>query len=161
MQIKNKQKEIVKYLDGSKQKACIVVARWNSEITNKLLENALLVFKKCKVPEKNIRVVSVAGSVEIPFALHKMAQLKKPARPNGRSVGYDFLVALGCVIRGETPHFDYVCKIAQEGVLKVMIEDNIPIGFGVLTMNNLAQAKKRIHVGGEAAIAALELSLLK
>ena len=148
MQIKDK---TTIYLDGSKQKACIVVARWNYEITSKLLESALEALKKCKMSEKNIRMVHVAGSVEIPFALHKMAQTKK----------YDFLVAIGCVIRGETPHFDYVCKMAQEGVLKVMIEDNIPIGFGVLTMNNLEQAKERYHVGGEAALAALELAFLK
>src|SRR3989338_1927934 len=101
--------------------------------------------------EKNIRVGHVSGSVEIPFALHKLAQ-------SGR---YDFLIAIGCVIRGETPHFDYVCKIAQEGGLKVMIEDNIPVGFGVLSVNNIKQARARTHVGGEDALAALELSLLK
>jgi 6,7-dimethyl-8-ribityllumazine synthase len=106
--------------------------------------------EKNKINKKNIRVVSVAGSIEIPFALHKLAQSEK----------YNFLVAIGCVIRGDTPHFDYVCKMAQEGALKVIIEDNIPVGFGVLTVNNLKQAKERIHVGGEAALAALELSLL-
>lgn len=148
MQNKNK---TVEYLDGSKLKGCIVVARWNSEITNKLLESAMQTLEKCKMLEKNIRVVYVSGSVEIPFALHKLAQSDK----------YDFLVALGCVIRGETPHFDYVCKMAQEGVLEVMLEDDIPVGFGVLTVNNLKQAQKRIHVGGEAALAALELGLLK
>ena len=103
------------------------------------------------MPEKNIRVVRVAGSVEIPFALHKMAQSNK----------YNFLVALGCVIKGETPHFDYVSKMAQEGVLEVMLEDSIPVGFGVLTVNDKKQAKERTHVGGEAALAALELSLLE
>jgi len=148
MQIKNK---TYKYLNGSKLKGCIVVARWNSKITDKLLESALQTLKKCKMAEKNVRVVRVAGSIEIPLALHKMALSKK----------YDFLVALGCIVRGDTPHFDYVCKMAQEGILKVMLEDNIPIGFGILTVNNLEQAKQRIHVGGEAALAALELSLLK
>lgn len=148
MQIKNK---TYKYLDGSKKKACIVVARWNGEITSGLLNSALSALKKCRMPEKSIRVVSVAGSVEIPFALHKLAQSNK----------YNFLVAIGCVIRGETPHFDYVAKMAQEGVLEVMLEDSIPVGFGVLTVNNLKQAKARTHVGGEAALAALELSLLK
>ena len=148
MQIKNKTYE---YLDGSKKKACIIVARWNGEITSGLLKSALAALKKCKMPEKNIRVVRVAGSVEIPFALHKMAQSNK----------YNFLVALGCVIKGETPHFDYVSKMAQEGVLEVMLEDSIPVGFGVLTVNDKKQAKERTHVGGEAALAALELSLLK
>ena len=148
MQIKNKHYE---HVDGNHAKVGIVVARFNQEITNELLKSALTMLKKCNVDEKNIRVVWVAGSVEIPFALHKLAQSKK----------YDFLVALGCVIRGDTPHFDYVCKMAQEGVLKVMIEDNIPVGFGVLTLENTQQAKARLHVGGEAVLAALELDLMK
>lgn len=148
MQIKNKTYE---YLDGSKLKGCIVVARWNDEITEKLLQNTLQTLRKCKMSGKNLRVVHVAGSVELPFALHKLALTGK----------YDFLVALGCVIKGDTPHFDYVCKMAQEGILEVMLEDDIPVGFGILTMNNLKQAKVRIHVGGEAALAALELALLK
>ena len=158
MQVKDKRHE---YFDGSKAKVGIVAARWNKEITDGLLESALVMLKKNKVTEQNIKVVSIAGSVEIPFALHKLAQSKKPARPGGRSGGYDFLIALGCVIRGDTPHFDYVCKMAQEGILKVMIEDNIPVGFGVLTVNNLKQAKARIHVGGEAVLAGLELALMK
>ncbi|MEK7471356.1 MAG: 6,7-dimethyl-8-ribityllumazine synthase [Patescibacteria group bacterium] len=148
MQIKDKK---YKYLNGKNMKVGIVVARWNSEITEGLFENVLQMLKNCNTVDKNIKKISVAGSVEIPFALHKMAKSKK----------YDFLVALGCVIKGDTPHFIYVCKMAQEGVLKVMIEDNIPVGFGVLTVNNIKQAKKRIHVGGEAALAALELVLLK
>ena len=148
MQIKNKK---YKYLDGSKLKAGIVVARWNGEITDKLLESALEALEKSKVNSKNIKVVSVAGAVEIPFALHKLAKSKK----------YDFLISIACVIRGDTPQFDYVCKMVQEGVLKIMIGDNIPVGFGVLTMNNLEQAKERIHVGEEAVLAALDLSLIK
>lgn len=148
MQTKNKTYE---YLNGSKLKVAIVAARWNSEITDALLSDALQALQKSKISEKNIRVVRVAGAVEIPFALHKLAESKK----------YDFLIAIACVIRGETPHFDYVCKMVQEGVLEVMLEDDIPVGFGVLTMNNLKQAQKRIHVGGEAAMAGLELGLLK
>ncbi|MDR3519340.1 MAG: 6,7-dimethyl-8-ribityllumazine synthase [Candidatus Pacebacteria bacterium] len=152
MQIKNKQKKVsAEYLDGTKVKVGIVLTRWNSDITDKLLENALEALKKSKVNSRNIRVAHVSGAVEIPFALHKLAKSRE----------FDFLVALGCVIKGDTPHFDYVCKMAQEGALKVMIEDNIPVGFGVLTVNNLEQTKERIHVGGEAALAALELALLK
>ncbi len=150
MQIKEGAKK-PKNLDGSKLRVGIVNARWNFEITNDLLNSSLKALKESKILEKNIKVAHVAGAVEIPFALHKFAQTKK----------YDFLVAIACIIKGETPHFDYVCKMAQEGILKVMIEDNIPVGFGVLTMNNLEQAKARIHVGGEAALAALELALMK
>ncbi len=147
-----KKNNTYKNFDGKRLKACIVVARWNNDITNRLLVNALEALKKNKVLPKNIRVVSVAGAIEIPYALHKMALSGK----------YDFLVALGCVIKGETPHFEYVCKMVQEGVLEVMLEDDgIPVGFGVLTVNNMKQAKARIHVGGEAAIAAIELALIK
>jgi 6,7-dimethyl-8-ribityllumazine synthase len=71
------------------------------------------------------------------------------------------LVAIGCIIRGETPHFDYVAKMVQEGVLKVSLEQAIPIGFGVLTTNNEKQAKARYHVGKESVYAALELAALK
>lgn len=154
MQVKNKQKNKAdKYLNGKSLKAGIVAARRNSEITEKLLNSALIMLKKNGVDKKNIKVVSVAGSVEIPFALHKLAKNKTKK--------YDFLVALGCIIRGGTPHFDYVCKMAQEGVLEVMLEDDMPVGFGVLTVNNLKQAKARIHVGSEAALAALELALIQ
>lgn len=127
------------------------MARFNHEITGGLLNSALAMLKKNKIVEENVKVVFVAGAVEIPFALHKLAKSKK----------YDFLVAIGCVIRGETPHFDFVCKMAQEGILKVMLEDNIPVGFGVLSVNNLKQAQARYHVGGEAVLAALELALMK
>ena len=151
MQIKNKTYE---YHDGSKLRICIVLTRWNYEITERLLESALEALQKCGLNKKNIKIVRVAGSVEIPFALHKLAKLSATKK-------YDFFVALGCVIRGETPHFDFVCKMAQEGILKVMLEDNIPVGFGVLSVNNIKQAQARYHVGGEAALAALELALMK
>jgi 6,7-dimethyl-8-ribityllumazine synthase len=148
MQIKNKK---IEYVDGSKLRVAVVVARFNHEITEKLLENALETLDKCKVNKKNIRIVSVAGAVEVPYALHKLAKSKK----------FNALISIACIIRGETPHFDYVCKMAQEGALKVMLEDYIPVGFGVLTMNNLKQAQARYHVGGESALAALELALMK
>lgn len=155
MQInKRENKQKYKYPNGSKFKVGIVYTKWNSEITDKLLAYALHTLESSKVKKKNIKIIRVAGAVEIPFALHMLAKLNKSRK-------YDFLVALGCVIRGETPHFEYVCKMAQEGILKVMLEDNIPVGFGVLTVNNIKQAKERIHVGGEAALAALELCLLK
>jgi 6,7-dimethyl-8-ribityllumazine synthase len=94
--------------------------------------------------------VSVAGAVEIPFALQVLA----------KTGNYDCLVALGCVIRGETPHFDYVCNMAQQGALQVSLNHNVPVGFGVLTLNGEAQARARRHVGAEAVAAALELARL-
>lgn len=149
MQIKNKKKIT---FNASKLKVGVVVSRFNQDITEGLLASALLTLERCGVKEKNIKVISVAGAIEIPHVLNKLAKSKK--RP-------DCLVALACIIRGDTPHFDYVCKMAQEGVLEVILEEDMPIGFGVLTVNNKKQAKSRLHVGGEATLAALELALIK
>ena len=148
MQIQQEQFDVI---NASKMRVGIVTARFNREITDGLLESALSMLAKSKVKSENIQTVSVAGSVEIAFALQKLARMKK----------YDCLVALGCVIRGETPHFEYVCKMAQEGVLRVMLDHQIPIGFGIITTNSLEQAQARMHVGGEAVRAALELVKLE
>lgn len=147
MQIK---KKLPKFNAGL-MKVGLAVARFNSGITDKMLESARHALKEYKVVDKNITVISVAGSMELPYALQKMAKTRR----------FDCLVALGCVIRGETPHFDYVAKTAQEGILRVALDHNIPIGFGVLTVNTHAQAHKRLHVGGEAVVAALDLARLK
>lgn len=128
-------------------KVGIVVSRFNKEVTGELLGAGLAALKEYRVKKKNIKIIFVPGAMEIPYALQILAKTKK----------YDCLVALGCVIRGETPHFEYVCKAAQEGVLRVMLDFSIPIGFGVITVNNLKQAKTRFHVGAEAVVAALEL----
>lgn len=147
MQIKNKEKIV---LDGHKLKVGIVTARFNREITEELTASALQCLEECQVAKKNITTVSVAGSMEIPYALQKLVRTKR----------FDCLVAIGCVVRGETPHFDYVCRTAQEGALRVSLDHNIPIGFGVITVNSLDQAKARGHLGAEAVRAALELALL-
>lgn len=147
MQLKNKKKLV---LDGHTLRVGIAVARFNEGITEKLIASALERLRECKVLEKNITQFSVAGSMEIPYALQKMARTKR----------FDCLVAIGCVIRGETPHFDYVCKTAQEGVLRVSLDYALPVGFGVITVNNIKQAQARGHLGAEAVSAALELALL-
>ncbi len=147
MQIKNKPPI---ELNAPNLKVGIVVARFNNDITNGLLDSALSALKKFKVKDQNIKILEVAGCVEIPFALQILAKTKK----------YDCLVALGCVIRGETPHFDYVCKMVQEGTLRVSLDFQIPIGFGVITVNNLKQANARHHLGAEATSAAVELALM-
>jgi len=139
-----------KVFDAGEFKVGVVVARFNYEITSRLLESALAILKEYKVKEKNVKVVSVSGSVEIPYVLAKMAKSKK----------YDCLIALGAVIKGETDHYTYVCKMIQEGVLKVVLDYTIPVGFGVLTTNNLAQAMERVGSGGDAVVAALELANL-
>ncbi len=137
-------------IDAHGIKVGIVVARFNDEITDGLLESAMSKLYACKVEEENIVVRRVPGCVEIPFVLQKLALTKK----------YDCLVALGCVVKGETPHFDYVCKMVQEGVLRVSLDHQIPIGFGVITANNQSQAVARKSLGSDAVAAALELALL-
>ena len=148
MQLDNK---TVISIDATGFKVAVAVSRFNESVTKKLLESTLETLKSSGVILEDIRIVEVAGAVELPYALHVLAQTKK----------YNCLIALGCVIRGETPHFDYVCKMAQEGVLRVSLDQSIPIGFGVLTVHNQDQAKARIHVGAEAALAALELAKIK
>jgi 6,7-dimethyl-8-ribityllumazine synthase len=108
--------------DGSAKRVGIVVARFNQAITDALLASAKSYLADCGVPESSIAIISVAGCGEVPFALQKLAKTKQ----------FDCLVALGCVIRGETPHFDYVCKMVQEGVLQVSLDESIPVGFAAV-----------------------------
>ena len=138
-------------IDGSKLKIGIVVSRFNENITGKMLEGALDVLKENKVKEKNIKIIRVPGSFEIPLACQKLAKTRK----------FDALVAIGCVIKGETDHYYYICNEASRGVMDVMLKFDIPIGFGVLTCNNLKQAQVRSrgkeNKGREAAEAALSM----
>ncbi len=136
-----------KIFDASTYRVGIVVAQFNADITDQLLASARAAAKKYKIPPKSITVHRVAGSVEIPFVLKKMADSRK----------FDALVALGAIIRGETDHYDYVAKIVTEGVLEVMLDDlGISIGFGVLTCNDIQQAQARTRMGADALSAALE-----
>ena len=138
-------------LTSSKLHIGIVVSRFNEFITRRLLESALETLQQAGIPRAQTDTAWVPGALEIPYFCQKFAKQKK----------WDVLIALACVIRGESAHFNYVCKMIQEGVLKVMLDESIPIGFGVLTTDNLKQAKSRPYVGGEAALAALELALIK
>lgn len=125
--------------DAHDWKVGIVVAQFNKYITDELLASALDRVKSYKVDQKNITVTTVAGSIEIPLLLQSMA----------KSDQYDVLLAIGCVIQGETPHFDYVCKFVSEGILRVQLDYDMPVGFGVLTCNNQSEALARQHLGGE------------
>lgn len=134
-----------KPFDASRWRVGVVVAQFNSDITDKILKNALETAKVYRISTSGIDVFKVVGSVEIPVVLQAMVASGK----------YDCLVALGCVIRGATPHFDYVCKIATEGIREVM-EDGMPVGFGILTCENKKQAKARMAIGAHAMEAALQ-----
>ena len=131
--------------DANHFRVGIVVARFNWDVCEKLLMSAQQMCTAYHIPHEHIDVVKVAGCIEIPLALQCLAETEK----------YDVLLVLGCVIRGETPHFDYVCKIASEGILRVMLDFSMPVGFGILTCNTLEHALERVDTGGEALRAAV------
>jgi 6,7-dimethyl-8-ribityllumazine synthase len=126
----------------------IVLSQFNFNITSKLYDSAFSRATEYKISEENIDVINVAGAVEIPLALQHLAKKNK----------YDALLAIGCVIRGETPHFDYVCEMATQGTLQVQLDSGIAIGFGVLTCEDQAQAEARTNLGGEHLDAAMHLA---
>ncbi len=120
-------------LDARGLKLAFVVSGFNEVVTTKLLEGAVDEFKKLGGDEEALDVFWVPGSFEIPLILKKLAQ-------TGR---YDGLLALGAVVRGETPHFDYIAAETTKGIAKVMLDEGIPIAFGVLTTDALEQAIDR------------------
>lgn len=130
----------------------IVVSLFNAEITKELLNGTINRLLELGVDENNITVVEVPGAIEIPIVLQRL--LKKHQ--------YDVAIALGAVIRGETTHYDYVCQQVSSGVQKISLDLDVPIVFGVLTTENVAQALDRIggvhgHKGVDAADCALSM----
>jgi len=140
------QKADFKPFDAHDWQIGIVVSQFNTHITGSLLEGALRRAADYRIPDTNITTCTVAGAIEIPLVLQKLATSGK----------YDALLAIGCVIKGDTPHFDYVCKFVTEGVLRVQLDTSTPIGMGVLTCNDEAQAVARANLGGEHLDAALQ-----
>lgn len=128
----------------------IVVAQFNKHITTQLEGSALQRAASYQIDAANIDSFAVAGAVEIPLVLQRLAVNKR----------YNALLAIGCVINGETPHFEYVCRLVTDGILHVQLEHNTPIGFGVLTCNNEAQAQARASLGGEHLDAVLQQARL-
>lgn len=133
----------------------IVVARFNEFINGKLLSGALDALKRHGVDEGDIEVAWVPGAYEIPLIAHKMASSKK----------YDAVICLGTVIRGSTPHFDYVCAEVSKGVAHVGLETKIPVIFGVITTETIEQAIERAgtkagNKGFDAAVTAIEMANL-
>jgi 6,7-dimethyl-8-ribityllumazine synthase len=137
-------------------KVAIAAARFNSHIVNELLEGCLRRFGELRLSESQLSVHQVPGAFELPLAAKMLAQTGK----------FDAVICLGCVIRGETPHFDYVAGECARGVARVALDESIPVIFGVLTTNTEQQAKDRIggkhgHAGERAADAAAEMILLR
>ena len=138
--------------DGKNVKIGIVAGRFNEFITSKLVGGALDVLKRNDVSEENIDIAWVPGAFEIPLITKKLANTGK----------YDAIIALGAVIKGSTPHFDYVCAEVSKGVAQISLQTDLPVIFGVLTTNNIEEAIERAgtkagNKGADAAFSAIEM----
>lgn len=141
-------------VDAQGMTVAIIVARFNLQVTEKLLAGAENALREAKV--EKVDVFPVPGAFELPLAAARLVE------------DYDAIVALGCVIRGETPHFDYVCAEAARGIQQVMLETGVPVSFGVLTTDTLEQALARAggaagdpknnNKGYDAAMTAIEMA---
>jgi 6,7-dimethyl-8-ribityllumazine synthase len=130
----------------------IVVSRFNDFINKRLLDGALDALSRHGAEDKNISVVKVPGSFEIPLMAKKLAD----------SGNYDAIICLGAVIRGATPHFEYICAEVTKGIAKVTLDSGIPVSFGILTTDNIEQAIERAgtksgNKGWDAAMSAIEM----
>ena len=138
--------------DGRNVKIAIVAGRFNEFITSKLIGGALDVLKRNDVSEENIDIAWVPGAFEIPLIAKKIANTQK----------YDAIITLGAVIKGSTPHFDYVCSEVSKGVAQISLQSELPVIFGVLTTNNIEEAIERAgtkagNKGADAAFSAIEM----
>ena len=133
---------------GSTRAVGIVAARFNGDITNRLLESALAELDRAGVDRELVTVMAVPGAFELPLGAMALAKTRR----------YTCIIALGCVIRGETSHFDYVAGEAASGLQLAAIETGVPVSFGVLTCDTLQQAMDRCDKGAEAVRTALEMA---
>jgi 6,7-dimethyl-8-ribityllumazine synthase len=134
--------------DGTRRGVAIVAARFNGEITNKLLESALEELDEAGVRRDAVTVMPVPGAFELPLAAMALAKTRR----------YACVVALGCVVRGETPHFDFIASEAASGLQLAALETGVPVAFGVLTVDVVEQAQARVGKGAEAVRTALEMA---
>ena len=140
-------------LKASNFKFAIILSRFNEFIGNQLLEGALDCLKRHAVTEDNIDLIKVPGAFEIPLAAEKLASQKK----------YNAIICIGAVIKGATPHFDYVAGAASNGIAQVSLKHSLPIAFGVLTTDTIEQAIERAgtkagNKGWDAALTAIEMA---
>jgi 6,7-dimethyl-8-ribityllumazine synthase len=145
--------EIIGALNAQDKRFAIVASRFNDFITARLLEGALDCFRRHGGDEKNITVVRVPGSFEIPLTAVKLA----------KSGAYNAVICLGAIIRGATPHFDYVAAEAAKGVAQAAFTSGVPVIFGILTTENIEQAVERAgtksgNKGWDAMMSALEMA---
>lgn len=147
--------EIAGTADASGLRVAIVVARFNDFVTERLLEGALAALRRCGAPDEALTVLRVPGAFEIPAATRLAAQ-------TGR---FDAVVCLGCLIRGATPHFEFIAEAVAHGITAAAADTGVPMTFGVLTTNSAEQALERAgpgpdNKGAEAALAAVEMATL-
>jgi 6,7-dimethyl-8-ribityllumazine synthase len=136
-------------------RVALVVSRYNDFVTDRLLSGATGALRHAGAAEADIEVMAVPGAFEIP-------QVAKAAAGTGR---FDAVVCLGCLIRGETPHFDYISAAVSQGIMTASLDTGVPMSFGVLTTNSAEQALERVesgptNKGWEAAMAAVEVVML-
>ena len=133
----------------------VITARWNAQVTDGLRDGALRALTKNSITTESIEDFAVPGAFELPLDAQRAA----------RSGRFDGIITLGCVIRGDTPHFDYVCAETTRGIGEVALKEDIPVAFGLLTTDNLQQALDRAgdneeNKGEEAALTVLEMLAL-
>jgi 6,7-dimethyl-8-ribityllumazine synthase len=133
---------------GAERTVGVVVARFNGEISDKLLASTLEALAAAGVAEERITVMPVPGAFELPIGAMALAKTRR----------YSCVIALGCVVRGETAHFDYVASEAASGLQLAGLETGVPVAFGVLTVDTAEQAEARVDRGADAARAALEMA---
>jgi 6,7-dimethyl-8-ribityllumazine synthase len=133
---------------GARRSVGVVVARFNGELTGELLTRALDELERAGVGREAVTVVPVPGAFELPLAAMALAKTRR----------YSCIVALGAVVRGDTPHFDYVASEAASGLQLAGLETGVPVAFGVLTLDSETQARERLDKGAEAARTALEMA---
>lgn len=148
--------EVPRPYTGQAFRCAIVVAKWNAQITDALLQGAVDTLHAAGVADTNISILRVPGTVELVSGARMAIDHLKP----------DAVITLGCVIRGDTAHFDYVCMSATQGITTLNAEGGVPVIFGVLTVENLQQALDRAggklgNKGSEAAVAAIEMASLQ
>ncbi len=138
--------------DASDMRFGIVVSEWNDHITQNLLDGTVETLKKCGAKDEKLIIKSVPGSFELVFGCSQLA----------KSGLVDGIIAIGCVIRGDTPHFDYICSGTTQGLVQLNQHGNVPVVFGLLTTNNLQQAEERSggilgNKGSEYAVTAIKM----
>ncbi len=148
-------REIQGTLVVERQRFALVVTRFNDFITGKLLDGALDTLRRHGCPDDQMTIVRVPGSYELPLAARKLAAANQ----------YDAIICLGCIIRGQTPHFDFIAAECAKGIAQVAMETGSPVTFGVITSDTIEQAIERAgtkagNKGADAALAAIELANL-